>query len=347
MRGPTLLVTLLITALINGCGSSDINSEPFQQSQLLALGTLVDVSLWDVDTAQANQAIHDIDTQLHDLHHNWHSWLPGRLHDINAALAKGQAIEINDVELKLLQQAQQLAESSQHLFNPAIGQLIDLWGFHSDTPEGPPPASAAIQKLLLLQPRMSNLSFDDHTLSSNNTAVQLDMGAFAKGYAVDQAIELLKQRGINNAIVNAGGDLRAIGQRGERPWRIGIRHPKQPGIIAALETQGDESVFTSGNYERFFEYNGQRYHHIIDPRSGHPGSEALAVTVIHNNAAIADAAATALLIAGPKNWHNIAQQMGIHEAMLIDNELTAHLTRAMAQRIQLQHNINTVIEEPS
>ena len=349
MRKPSplaiILIICLITGLISACSRSDNRTEKLHQSQLLALGTLVDISLWDVEGTLASQAIHDIDTRLHELHHDWHSWQAGRLHDINTALAQGQAIELDDVELALLQQAQQLAAQSQQLFNPAIGRLISLWGFHSDNPEGPPPEAHAIQKLLTQQPRMSDLIFSNHTLRSNNNTVQLDVGAFAKGYAIDQAIAILQNQGINNAIVNAGGDLRAIGRRGQRPWRIGIRHPQQAGIIAALEIQGNESVFTSGNYERFYQYKGQRYHHIIDPRNGYPGSNTLSVTVIHANAATADAAATALLIAGPQHWRDIARQMGIDQAMLIDQQLTVHMTPAMAQRVQLKQNLKSIIEE--
>lgn len=339
-----LFITLL---LLGGCNQDDATDPALHQSQLLALGTLVDISLWHVDEKLADETIQGIDAQLRQFHHDWHSWLPGRLHDINTALATGQDIELNDKEQALLQHASQLAAQSEQLFNPAIGRLIGLWGFHTDNPEGPPPPDSAIRKLLQQNPRMSDLVFSGHKLRSNNTAVQLDVGAFAKGYAIDQAIALLRQRGIDNAIVNAGGDLRAIGRHGQRPWRIGIRHPTRPGVIAAVEIQGDESVFTSGNYERFYEYQGQRYHHIIDPRNGYPSKHTLSVTVIHTDATTADAAATALFIAGPEHWRAIARQMGIDQAMLIDDHLTVHMTRAMAQRVELEQDLKRVIEEPS
>jgi len=338
---------LIIVVLICGCGRQDDADDQLHQSQLLALGTLVDISLWHVDEKLAEEAIQGIDSQLRQFHHHWHSWLPGRLHDINTALATGLDIELNDNELALLQHASQLAAQSEQLFNPAIGRLIGLWGFHSDNPEGPPPPDSAIRKLLQQNPRMSDLVFSDHKLHSNNTAVQLDVGAFAKGYAIDQAITLLRQRGIDNAIVNAGGDLRAIGRHGQRPWRIGIRHPTRPGVIAAVEIQGDESVFTSGNYERFYDYQGQRYNHIIDPHTGYPSKHTLSVTVIHTDATTADAAATAMFIAGPEHWRAIARQMGIEQAMLIDDHLTVHMTREMAQRVELKQDLKSAIEEPA
>ena len=340
------LLLLLLLVLPGACSRDDTTNASLHQSQLLALGTLVDISLWDVDEKLADQAIHDIDGRLHRIHEDWHSWLPGRLHDINTALANGQDVELTDDEMELLQHASRLAAQSDQLFNPAIGHLIGLWGFHSDSPEGPPPPDSAIQKQLQLKPRMSDLVFSGHTLRSNNKAVQLDVGAFAKGYAIDQAIALLRQRGINNAIVNAGGDLRAIGRHGQRPWRIGIRHPTAAGVIASVEVQGDESVFTSGNYERFYEYQGQRYHHIIDPRNGYPAKHSLSVTVIHQDATTADAAATALFIAGPERWSTIARQMGIDQAMLIDEHLTVYMTPAMAQRVELKQELKRIIEEP-
>jgi len=180
---------------------------------------------------------------------------------------------------------------------------------------------------------MEDLIIDQQTLRGNNPALQMDLGGFAKGYAVDRAIERLQALGIRNAIVNAGGDLRAIGRHGKRPWHIGIRHPRKPGIIAAVDVQGDESVFTSGNYERFFDYQGVRYHHIIDPRSGYPARGTLSVTVIHPDAGTADAAATALFVAGPKGWRQVARRMGLQQVMLIDSEMRVHITPAMRKRV--------------
>jgi thiamine biosynthesis lipoprotein len=181
---------------------------------------------------------------------------------------------------------------------------------------------------------MDDLTFDDGVLRSTNPAVQLDFGAFAKGVAVDHAIDILRAHGINNAIVNGGGDLRAIGSKGGAPWRVGIRHPQGEGVLAALEVRGDESVFTSGNYERYREHEGVRYAHILDPRSGLPVDGITSVTVIHENGGIADAAATALVVAGVENWHRIARQMGIHYVMLVDEAGTVYMNPAMQQRIE-------------
>ena len=148
---------------------------------------------------------------------------------------------------------------------------------------------------------------------------------------------------VENAIINAGGDLRVIGQHGNRPWRIGIRHPRESRILASIEVSGDTSVFTSGDYERFFEVDGQRYHHIIDPRTGYPASSTTSVTIIHSNAATADAAATALFVAGPDQWPSTARNMGIRYVMLIDKQGTIHMNPAMQSRIHFEPGLDAQI----
>jgi thiamine biosynthesis lipoprotein len=165
--------------------------------------------------------------------------------------------------------------------------------------------------------------------------VKLGFGAFAKGTAVDAAIDALRAQGVDNAIINIGGDLRAIGSHGERPWVIGIRHPRQEGrMLASVAVQNDESVFTSGDYERYFSYEGKRYPHILDPRTGYPAREVISVTVIHQNAARADAAATALLVAG-LDWPQIAASMGIDRVMLMRADGQIEMSPAMAEHVNL------------
>jgi thiamine biosynthesis lipoprotein len=183
---------------------------------------------------------------------------------------------------------------------------------------------------------MNDLVLEGTHVSSTNRAVQLDFGAFAKGYGVGRAVEHLRRMGIENLIVNAGGDLRAIGAHGNRPWRIGISNPTAQGVIASVEINHDECVFTSGDYERFFEFRNRRYHHIIDPRTGYPARGTTSVTVIHKDGGTADAAATALFIAGPDQWQTIAHAMGVRDVLLIDGQGRARMTPSMAKRIQFE-----------
>jgi thiamine biosynthesis lipoprotein len=247
----------------------------------------------------------------------------------------------------LLGQAKRHAERSEHLFNPAIGGLIAAWGFHSDEPPGgPPPDSDRIALLIGQAPSMTQLTFEKNRILSSNTAVALDLGAFAKGYALNLAIQQLKRSGFPDTIVNAGGDLCVSGRHGDRPWAIGIRHPLGEGVIASVEVADGECVLTSGNYERYREYEGIRYAHIIDPRTGYPVEHVASATVISKDGGLADAAATALSVAGPAQWQRIATQMGITEVMLVDDQGTVHLTPAMRERVEFQQPIDRVIVSP-
>jgi thiamine biosynthesis lipoprotein len=184
---------------------------------------------------------------------------------------------------------------------------------------------------------MDDIHIENNVLRSDNPMVKLGFGGFAKGTAVDTAIEALKQQGIQNAIINIGGDLRAIGRHGDRPWRIGIRHPRQEGqMLASIAINDDESVFTSGDYERYFTYEGQRYPHILDPRTGYPARDNISVTVVHRQAALADAAATALVVAGDK-WPEIAASLGVDHVMLMRADGQIEMTPAMTEQVRLSN----------
>lgn len=306
-----------------------------QQRQLYTFGTLVEVSLWGVETELAERAFEALAGEFDYMNEAWHAWRPGTLGTFNDRCATGEPFQGDAGVVELVRLGTALSEGGGGLFNPAIGRLVALWGFHADLPEPRAPPAAAIAELVAAAPAMADIHIDDDgTARCVNTAVRLDFGAFAKGYGVDRAMERLRGLGIANAVINAGGDLRAIGTRDGRPWRIGVRHPRGPGALARLEVAGDESVFTSGDYERWFEWQGTRYHHIIDPRTGRPSRGAASATVVHGDATTADAAATALMVAGAGVWPAVAARLGITEALVITADLEAEMTPAMERRLQ-------------
>lgn len=333
--GRFLLVTVFLLTALTACNPA---SKVYHE-QLLVFGTLVDIKLWGVDEALGRQAMDRLADDFDYMHDAWHAWHPGPLGRVNQLLANGGDFTAVPSILPLIRRASELSERSGGLFNPAIGKLVTLWGFASDEPpKGPPPEPMLIREILDRKPRMSDVQVDGIRVRGTNSAVKLDFGAFAKGYAVDRAIEVLREMGISNAVINAGGDLRVIGRHGERPWRVGIRHPREPGILAAVEVEGDESVFTSGDYERYFDWQGERYDHIIDPRSGYPAQGLASVTVFARQADLADAAATALFVAGPKeqDWLPVARAMGVIGVMLVDEQGRVQITPGIRARIRFE-----------
>ena len=324
---------LLVIALIAGCAREPVET----RARFMAMGTLVEVTVFDFPQAEARAAIADVEALFRELQRRWDPWGDGELGQLNSSLAAGHSASPSAELGDLLARAAGIGERSGGLFEPSIGALTRLWGFsrEDEAPRAPPPPAAVEGALAAVVP-LGALIGDDGSVRGGNDRMAIDLGGFAKGEAVDLAIELLRTRGIEHAIVNAGGDLRAIGRHGDRDWRIGVRHPQVEGkILAAIEIRGDESVFTSGDYERFFELDGRRYHHILDPRSGYPTEATASVTVLGVDAATADAAATALFVAGPEDWPQIAAALGVRYVMLVDTAGAIHLSEAMQEKAYL------------
>ncbi len=193
-------------------------------------------------------------------------------------------------------------------FDPTIGSISRLWNFV----EGAKPPEAES-----LYAAMPLVGFDKMKEQPSREFI-LDVGGIAKGYAVDVASEVLESQGFHCAIINAGGDLRVLGRRTDgKLWRIGIRHPRQVGDLIGYIDVEDCAVATSGDYERFFIYQGERFHHILDPRTGMPALTCESVTVIAESAALADAFATGLFVLGPRRGLAVAESVNGIEAVFV------------------------------
>ena len=315
-----------------------------QSAELFVFGTIVEIKLWGATAEQASDAFSELQKMFQGMHRDWHAWEPGRLTDINEAFEQGQSATADADIVEMIRRSQDLELATGGRFNPAIGALIRLWGFHtSDYPiVGPAPTESQINEILDLKPSSRDIRIDGLELYSQNPSVQLDFGGIAKGYAVDLTIKRLRQMGIHNAIVNAGGDLRAIGRHGNRPWRVAVRKPGG-GSIGSIQVRGDESIFTSGNYERFRQDSTERYPHILDPGTGWPARDIASVTIITDEGLLADAAATALVVAGLEDWPQVAKALDLDQVAVVDGNGTVYLTVEMQQRIQFIGDAEIVI----
>ncbi len=326
---------LLLPGIV--CANVEKPPSKIYHFRLLAFGTYIELMVTAVSQKKAHQFKQLVQGQFSTMHRQWHSTHNSVVSTLNQGLATKQWIPLPQSVQALLVRSKQLSILSHHRFNPAIGRLVNLWGFNNSLkPRSKPPTKKDINKLIQLKPQMNDLEFKSNLIRSHNAAVQLDFGAIAKGYAIDRVTTLLKQQGFKHFIINAGGDLKAIGRHPSRAWRIAIRNPvNKSQVIAGIIINNEEAVFTSGDYERYFIYQGIRFHHIINPLDGQPVHHTRSVTVIHTDATLADAAATALFIAGPEHWPAVATKMGIRYVMLIDHKGVIHLSEAMKQRIQL------------
>ena len=310
---------------------------PLAQQQAYVFGTLVEVSVYGAPEAQAQQAIAAVLARFDELHRTLHAWQPSDLSRLNATLAKGQRAPVTPELAAMLRDAQAISIQSNNLFNPAIGGLIALWGFHSDAPQTRVPDAAAIARWVKNAPRMGDLHIENDTVWSDNPAVQLDLGGYAKGVALDEAVRILKTHGIRNALVNIGGNVIALGKHGERPWRVGIQHPRKPGTLATLDLHDGEAIGTSGDYQRYFEAAGQRYCHLIDPRTGKPATGMQSVTVLVTGKQAgtrSDALSKPLFIDGAGHLAAQAARLGIADTLAVDASGQIHASPAMTARLR-------------
>ena len=328
-------VCLLIPAicLLSACEGK----EPLYQEQGYVFGTLVDVSIYGETEPRSRQAASEVMQEFQRLHNMLHAWQPSELSELHEAFARGESKAISAELVAMLQDAAQLSQQSQGMFNPAIGGLVQLWGFHADEFKPVQPDEKQIRQWVAANPQMSDITIVQGRAQSANKSVQLDLGGYAKGYALDRAAELLRKQGIHSALINIGGNVLSIGRHGKRPWRVGIQHPRKSGALAALDLHDGEAIGTSGDYQRYFMLGNVRYCHLIDPRSGYPMQGVQAVTVLTRGAragVLSDAASKPLFISGARGWRAAAGQMNLPEAMLVDGQGNIHLTTALQKRLE-------------
>ncbi|MFZ2648592.1 MAG: FAD:protein FMN transferase, partial [Burkholderiaceae bacterium] len=286
------------------------------------------------EDAPVANAIAEVMAGWQRMNERWNAWKPGDVGTLNRAFAAGHSAATTPALLALIRSAAQLEAQSFGLFNAGIGGAVGTWGFHDDVMRpGARPDGAVLARWRKARPSLAQLEIRGHEVYSPNPQLQLDFGAYAKGVAIDWALTRLQMRGIDDALVNLGGNLAAM--RCDGPgWRIGIRDPAGDGLIAQLLTQGREAVVTSGSYERFRLLDGERCTHILDPQTAAPAGELVSVTVVHACAARADAAATALLVAGRQGWRRVARRMGVAQVLIVDRHLRGEVTAPLAQRLQ-------------
>jgi len=218
--------------------------------------------------------------------------------------------------LALVHTALQIGRDSEGSFDISVHPLMKMWGFYSG--EYKIPEKEEIDELLTIV-GYENVIIRNDTLLKTFSNTAIDLGGIAKGYALREAVSILQKSCITSALIDAGGDIYALGTFRGKPWKIGIRKPRGDGIFADLELS-DYGVVTSGDYERFFEKEGIVYHHILNPKTGFPARSMTSVTVICKDPVRADAWSTALFVMEPQQALHTIEKTPDLEAVLITSE---------------------------
>lgn len=321
------------------------------QRESFVFGTRVEVTVAAAPEAEAQAAITEILREFDRLHRQYHAWQDSELTALNLAIALGQPYVVSEELSGLIQEAQSLAAQGDYLFDPGIGKLIALWGFQSDEFKPTRPETQQLTDWQRHHPSIADLSIErKQRIVSGNRQVALDFGGYLKGWALDRAAAILRRHQIGNALINIGGNILALGNKNGSPWRVGIQHPRTSGTLATIELQDGEAIGTSGDYQRFFELDGQRFPHLLDPRTAHPAQHTQAVTILIPSGpqagTLSDAGSKPIFIAGPDGWVAAARKMGIVQVLRVDAHGEISASRVMAQRLgYLTKNLDLTIVE--
>lgn len=216
--------------------------------------------------------------------------------------------------------ALEISRATDGAFDPTVYPLVDLWGFYTTSASSATqrvPADAAI-KAALARTGWRRIILEDGRALPADKEVTLDLGGIAKGYAIGEAVKVLKASGAKSGLVLGGGQVQVFGSAAPGvPWKVGLRNPRQDGYIASLPFDGDLGISTSGDYERYFEQDGVRYHHILDPKTGRPARGVMSMSVIARDPAWADALSTALFVLGPRRAAEFARARGL-DVIIVD-----------------------------
>jgi thiamine biosynthesis lipoprotein len=278
------------------------------------MGTRITVELWADAAAGGNQAIDAVMAEMRHIDESMSTYKPtSEVSKVNR-LAAQQPVPISPELFGLLQTALDYSRITQGAFDITYASV----GFMYDFRTHKRPTDAQIASALpAVNYRHVLLDAKAGTVRFSQPGVRIDLGGIAKGYSVDRGIEILQARGIKHALVTAGGDSRIIGDRFGKPWIVGIRHPDRKDEVVARIPLVDTAISTSGDYERYFDENGVRYHHIIDPRTGHSASKVRSATVIAPTATRTDGLSKTAFVLGPEEAMKIYNRLDDVDAILI------------------------------
>lgn len=340
-RNLLLLCTLLLLA-VGMTGLYRQRSREYVSEQFL-MDTLVSIRVYGHDPEELRTAVAAAYEEMHriaDLADRFPS--PGtsacNLSDVcrineQAGIAP---VRVDADTLAMLALAQTYHDLSAGAFDVTIGPLMDLWGFTGRNPQVPSPAAIAAALTLVDNSRLQ-VNAAEQTVYLQRGGMKLDLGAVAKGYATEKALQALVRHGIKKALIDAGGNIRVLGSNvRDIPWRIGIKDPRQAETMVAVLALEDAAAVTSGDYYRYFEADGHRYHHILDPRSGYPASDNRSVTVICKDAGLGDVLSTAFFVLKGEEAVALAEKIGVDLFLMNAQGHILH-TPALAGRIEFKN----------
>ncbi|MCX7614536.1 MAG: FAD:protein FMN transferase [Clostridiales bacterium] len=332
MRKKCLIVLASLFTLLFGCSSKN---ETYSRD-FFTMDTVINITVYSNSEGEAKAALDAAEKEFFRI-----SALSDRFSDksdlskVNKNAGK-QAIKVSDDVFRMIDDSISWAKRTNGAFDIAVGPLMDLWGIEKGI-NIPPEKDKINEALKICGYQNVVINKKEKTVFLKQKDMILDLGGIAKGYATDCAATVLKKMGVKNAIINAGGNVYTIGGKTDgSPFRVGIQDPRnQQGILAVIPLS-DKAAVSSGDYERYYIYNGVRYHHILDPATGFPARKCIATTIIGNSAEIADILSTSLFVMGPEKGLQFANSLTeIDGVLFVTEDKTITATSKIKEKLEM------------
>ena len=327
-------VLLVLVALLVGCAGLPTQSEPVVVKRAqMQMGTLVKITAVARSESVAQTAATAGFAEIRRLEELLSTWIPtSELSRVNAS-AGVMPVHVSSETLTVVQRAIQVAEMTDGGFNIAIGPAVDAWSVIESRRIPTESELEALRPLLDL--KAVHADGRKQTIYLEKAGMQIDVGGIGKGYAADQAVIAMKNAGASTGVVALSGDIKTFGQLpGGRKFPVGIQHPRKEGEVLAFMELEDEAISTAGDYERFFEHDGVRYHHILDPRTLQPARSCQSVTVIAREGIWADGLDTGIFVMGVESGMRLVEALPDVEAIIVDHEGHVHVSSGLRDRIR-------------
>jgi thiamine biosynthesis lipoprotein len=306
----------LCLALLCLLASTTVRAEWYEREEAI-MGTRVAVQLWTTDAGLAARAMDAVMADMHRTDELMSTYKPeSQLSQVNAH-AFERPVKVDPDIIDVVEKALEYSRLSDGAFDITYASVGYLYDYRKHVHPTDAQIAAALPAVDYRQLRVDRAA---HTIRFLRQGMRIDLGGIAKGWAVDRGVEILRGLGIEHAMVNAGGDTRLLGDRLGKPWVVGIRDPRKENAVVTRIPLQDEAISTSGDYERFFEEDGVRYHHILVPGTGKSPGLVRSVTVIGPTATHTDGLTKPIFILGVERGMEFVRRVKDVEAVIVDNE---------------------------
>lgn len=328
-----LILLIVLTILLSGC-EKRVKKSQFHFGTITDITAIIKTSADQKAVDLAFDTMKDIDDRMSVYNNN------SEVSQINR-FAGQSTVKVSNDTLNVIEKALDYSKISDGMFDITVGPLMDIWGFRNG--KNRIPSDVEISKALsFIDYKKVKIDRSGSTAELTSTGMKMDVGAIAVGYAVDKAVNVLKDNGVKKALVNGGGEIYALGSPpGKDTWRIGIQHPRRSNALLGTIELKDMAVSTSGDYENYFEVNGKRYCHIMNPKTGKPVDGIMSVTVVADTTTEADALSTVLFIMGAKEGMKLAEKLDNVECIIVtgtnEKDMKVLVSSGLKDKVKLNY----------